>query len=131
MNIYQENILDHYRNPRHYGTVAKPSFTIDEHNPFCGDQLHFEGRVEDGELKELTFQGGGCAISLAAASLLAEYANGKSIEELDNFSDAEMLEHLGVPLSPTRTKCGLLAISGVRKGLKQYTEADVLHPNSH
>lgn len=131
MNIYQENILDHYRNPRHYRTLASPSFTIDEHNPFCGDQLHFEGRIEDGKLEELTFQGGGCAISMAAASMLAEHVQGKPVAEIRDFSDAEMLEHLGVPLSPTRTKCGLLAISGVRRGLKQYTEADALHSNSH
>lgn len=124
MNIYQENILDHYRNPRHYGTVPEPTFSIDEHNPLCGDQLHFEGRIEGRRLAELKFQGGGCAISMAAASILAERVQEKSLRELNTFSDADMLEALGVPLSPTRTKCGLLALSGVRKGLKQYTETN-------
>ena len=127
MNIYREHILDHYRNPRHYGKLAQPTVTVDETNPVCGDHLHIELSIEHQKIREIAFEGGGCAISLAAASVLAEELAGRPVQEVTKFTDAKMLSLLGVPLSPTRTKCGLLALSGLRAGLRQYTESHGRH----
>lgn len=118
MDIYREHILDHYRQPRNYGKLAKPDLTADQTNPLCGDHLHFELAVSDGRVTEVKFTGGGCAISLAAASILTEMTDGRSVTAVSKLSDQDMLRELGVPLSPSRLKCGLLALTGVRKALK-------------
>ena len=117
MNIYRENILDHHRNPRNYGRLKSPSVSVDETNPLCGDHLHFDLAIEGGTLNDIKFEGGGCAISLAGASMLTEEVKARALSAVEDMTDKDMLALLGVPLSPTRTKCGLLAISGLRKAL--------------
>ena len=127
MNIYREHILDHYQNPRNYGRLSSPSATADESNPVCGDQVHVEVGIRNGVVDEMRFEGGGCAISMAAASILSELIRGKTAVDPALPTDAEMLAEIAVPLSPTRTKCGLLALSGARKAVRQYTETDAGH----
>lgn len=119
MDLYREHILDHYRNPRNYGKMTNPTVAVNELNPTCGDQLHIELQIAGGKVADIKFEGGGCAISLAAASILTERVTGRSVKEAQAISDKEMLDELGVPLSPSRTKCGLLAVSGLRRALKQ------------
>lgn len=118
MDIYREHILDHWKRPRNFGKLDDPNVVIDETNPLCGDALHFELKVEDGAIKAIAFQGEGCAISVAAASLLTEKAKRQSVKNVLSISNEMMLKELGISLSPTRLRCGLLAISGLRKGLK-------------
>ena len=127
MNIYREHILDHYQNPRNYGRLTSPSATADESNPVCGDQVHIELSIRDGVVDGMRFEGGGCAISMAAASILSERIRGKAVGNGELPTDAEMLAEIAVPLSPTRTKCGLLALSGARKAVRQYTENHAGH----
>ncbi len=118
MNIYQENILDHHRNPRNFGRLARPTHAVDHTNPLCGDALHLELLVENGAIIEIAFDGQGCAISLAAASIMTEQLKGQPVEVITGYSDQRMQDELGVPLSPARLKCGLLAVSALRKCLQ-------------
>lgn len=123
MNIYRENILDHYKNPRNHGPLPGADVTVEESNPVCGDRLKLMYKLDGDRVGQITFEGEGCAISLAAASMLTELAQGKTFAELGRIRDADMLKEIGVPLSPTRVKCGLLALSGLRKSLKHDTVA--------
>ncbi len=118
MDPYREHILDHYQNPRNRGSLRDPTFSVDEDNPVCGDRLHLDVILRDGTIGEIAFSGEGCAISLAAASILTEETKGKAIAAVKRFSDNDMLQALGIELSPTRLKCGLLAVSGLRRGLQ-------------
>ncbi|OGK37366.1 hypothetical protein A3F03_04235 [Candidatus Roizmanbacteria bacterium RIFCSPHIGHO2_12_FULL_41_11] len=115
MTIYQEIILDHYRSPRNFGILKKPSRQVAVANPLCGDKLEFTVKEEKGVVKKIAFQGEGCAISIAAASLTTEHALGKSKEKLQNLDKNLILKLLGINLSPNRVKCALLAWEGLKK----------------
>lgn len=117
MNLYREHILDHWRNPRNHGRLPQADVTIDESNPHCGDTLHLELKVVDNRITAVAFEGEGCAISIAAASMLTEQLVGKPLAESEKITDRQMLDTLGVPVSPTRMTCALLALSGLRRGL--------------
>lgn len=119
MNIYREQIMDHYRNPRNRGPLPGADAAVEESNPVCGDRLKLMYKLDGDRLSEIRFEGEGCAISLAAASMLTELAQGKTLTELRAIRDEDMLAEIGVPLSPTRVKCGLLALSGLRRALNR------------
>lgn len=113
-NLYREHILDHYQSPRNFGPLPGADGSIEHSNPLCGDKLKLMYKRDGDRIRKVTFEGEGCAISIAGASILSELAPGKRPEEL---TDQLMLKEIGVPLSPTRVKCGLLALSALRKGL--------------
>lgn len=113
--LYGDIILDHYHHPRHYGTIKKPTHRADADNPSCGDQLHMEAVIRKNKIVDLAFTGTGCAISQAAASLLSEQLVGKSVLTLKRFTSPKMLALLGLPLTPNRIKCGLLALETAQK----------------
>ena len=108
MNIYQEELLDHYENPSNYGTLPNPDISHEEDNPLCGDRIRIDLGVEDGIIKKVRFSGHGCTISLAAASMLTEEIAGKSLAEVKQLSRDDILEMIGIPLGPVRVKCALL-----------------------
>ncbi len=114
---YREYILEHYRNPRNYGKLEHPDVHAEDSNPLCGDQLGMDLLVEDDLVKEVRFQGRGCAISQAAASMLSEMIEGKSVEEVRALGKDDVLEALGVPISPARTKCAFLSLRVLHRGL--------------
>ncbi|MEN9328254.1 MAG: hypothetical protein RI947_1062 [Candidatus Parcubacteria bacterium] len=114
-SIYQDIILDHYRNPRNNGHLARHTHKVTVNNPLCGDLLTFEIYDENGIVKEIAFSGSGCAISQASASMLTEYAVGKSNDELKKIDKDIVLEMLGIELSPNRIKCALLSLEGLHK----------------
>ena len=109
MNIYEEDILDHYENPSNYGTLEEPDISYEEDNPLCGDQIRMDLEVEDGVIKDVRFSGHGCTISQAAASMLTEEVKGQALEDVKKLTKDDILEMLGIPLGPVRLKCGLLA----------------------
>lgn len=117
MNIYQEQLLDHYRSPRHRGSVRQPTHQAHETNPLCGDELTATLLVTDDTVSDLQFDGQGCAVSQAGASMLAEALHGKPLSEIEAFTDQDMLELIGVELTPARQKCALLAVATLRKAL--------------
>jgi len=108
--LYREEILDHYYSSRHRGRLDSPDLSADLDNPLCGDRIHIELELDsEGRIGRVRFDGHGCAISQAAASMLAEHVEGRLVNEVRRFSADDMVRLLGIPLSLTRLKCGLLA----------------------
>lgn len=114
---YREYILDHYRSPRNYGRLEQPDIHAEDSNPLCGDQLGMDIKVEGDRIAEIRFQGRGCAISQAAAYMLSEMIEGRSIEEVVKLGKEDVLEALGIDISPARTKCAFLSLRVLHRGL--------------
>lgn len=114
---YREYILDHYRNPRNYGKLEHPDAHAEDSNPLCGDQLAIDLLIEGDQVKEVRFQGRGCAISQAAASMLSEMIEGKSVAEVVQLGKDDVLDSLGIPISPARTKCAFLSLRVLHRSL--------------
>lgn len=109
-DLYDDYILDHFESPYHKGHAAHPTIAHEDENPLCGDHVHLEVVVDEQErVKEAWFDGHGCAISQASASILTEMIEGKTLDELRKFSAQEMLDLLKVRLTASRQKCGLLS----------------------
>ena len=107
--LYDEHILDHFESPYHKGQSACPTCSHSDRNPICGDQITLELTIDnDQRVSEAYFDGKGCAISQAAASILCESIEGKSLTELREFQAKDMLDLLKVRLTASRQKCGLL-----------------------
>ena len=115
-DTYKERILDHYKHPRNFGSLENPDIVHEEDNPLCGDRIQIEIQLKNGVVEEVRFNGEGCAISLASASMLTEMIQGKSLEELKVLGKNELLKELGIPLTPTRLKCGLLSLKVFQSG---------------
>ena len=115
--IYRENILDHYKHPRHRGTLEHPDITYEDANPLCGDRIRMDLKIDDGKIADIRFSGVGCSISQAAASMLCEEVQGKSLDEVKKIGRDEVLEMLGIELGPVRLKCGLLALKTLKAGV--------------
>ena len=113
---YEEVILEHWRNPRNKGRLKKPDIDVVEANPLCGDVVRLQLSVKEGMVKDVRFDGRGCAISQAAASLLTEMIQGKTVSELKRMEDDELLSALGGVIK-TRLSCALLPLRALRKGL--------------
>ena len=120
-DIYREQILDLARNPVNYGTLDPNDASYQDTNPLCGDRVRIDLRISDeGVIDDIAFSGRGCAISQASASLLTEIAMGKSVAEATEISNDEMLEEIGVEISPARIKCALLGLHVLRVALDEY-----------
>ena len=108
--IYQERILDHYEDPYHRGQCADPTHRHEEKNPLCGDVIQIELQLDnEGRIHDVYFDGEGCRISQAAASILIEHIDGKTVDQIKEFSPNDMLELFGPKLSVLRQKCCLLS----------------------
>ncbi len=116
-DIYQDIILDHYRNPRCHGTLDHPTHRAKALNASCGDKLQMDIVVKNDIIEEVRFSGVGCAISQASASLLTESVTGKSVAAALALTPKDVLVLLGVTLSPSRIKCGLLSLETLKKTL--------------
>ena len=108
-SMYQENILDHYKNPRNFGKLANATVHHHEKNPLCGDELDLFLVIKENRVVDVKFYGHGCAISQASASMLTEHIKGKALEELEKLTKEDMLEMLGIPISAVRLKFALLS----------------------
>ncbi len=108
--IYQEHILDHYEEPHNKGVCAVCTHAHEDDNPLCGDVIRMELQIDDqGTMREVYFNGDGCCLSQAAASMIAERFDGKHVDEVKRFTAEDMLELFGARLTPNRQKCVLLA----------------------
>ena len=114
--FYREYILDHYKNPRNFGRIEDADISHEEYNPLCGDLVGMDFRVRDGVIAEVRFHGRGCAISQASASLLTERLKGRSLEEARTLSKEDVLDELGIDISPARLKCALLSLKVLKVG---------------
>ncbi len=107
--LYQESILDHYRNPRNKQIIPGARSARDV-NALCGDEITFMLKFSGGKVSRACFDGKGCAISQAAASILTEMLVGKTADDVVKLDKKEMLDALGIPLTGMRLKCGLLPL---------------------
>ncbi len=121
-DLYRQQILDHYKNPRNYGELAEPTFSHLGENPMCGDTIEIDIILDDDEetIQRVAFRGEGCAISQASASMLSERLPGMSIEELQAMDRDDVIEMLGVDISPMRVKCAVLAEKVAQDGAEIY-----------
>jgi len=117
MDYYREYILDHYRNPRNYGKLERPDAHAEDSNPLCGDQLAIDLQIEGDRVTEVRFQGRGCAISQASASMLSEMIEGHTIDEVVGLGKDAVLEALGINISPARLKCAFLSLRVLHRSL--------------
>ena len=117
--LYSEKLLDHFRRPRNYGALAAPDISYESFNPLCGDRIRIELKIENDWVKEVRFRGDGCAISIAATSLLTELilADGSPA-----ISDEQLIAALESDIKPARIQCALLPLDALRAGLKIYEE---------
>ena len=118
--IYREFILDHYKNPRNSGVLINPTFSHKEFNPLCGDEITFYVKLDHDSIQSVSFQGKGCAISQATASLLSQTLEGKTLSEIKSFQREEVLEILGIPIGPVRVKCAMLSLVTLKNGISKY-----------
>lgn len=129
-DIYREHILDHYRNPRNYGTIEDADISHEDTNPLCGDRVRIDLRIADGKIADIKFSGRGCAISQAAASILTEMVAGADLDEVRQLSADDLLDELGVPISPARVKCALLGLKVLKSGVYGITDWPDQHQSS-
>ena len=113
--LYREIILEHWQHPQNFGVIKHADFDISDNNPLCGDELRLTGKFENGKLTKIAFSGEGCAISRASASLFTEEIKGKSSEEIKKITTEDVLQNLGIELTPARTKCALLVYNTLKK----------------
>ena len=117
--MYREVILDHYKNPRGHGVIEGADAEAEGQNPLCGDEVSvFVSFADDGEtIDDVKFRGRGCAISQAATSMLMDMVKGRSAEEVATMPRDELLEEVGIPLTPVRLKCALLGLGVLKVAL--------------
>ena len=126
VSLYREEILDHYQNPRNFGRLEKADAYSHQVNPLCGDDItmwvNYGPTTDSGKknnaIREICFFGKGCAICLAGASMLTDFAKGKSRKELTKFSESDMLDLLGIEVSETRKKCAMLSLVVLKDCIK-------------
>jgi nitrogen fixation NifU-like protein len=121
-DMYRQQILDHYKNPRNYGDLDDPTFSHVGENPLCGDEIRVEVQLdEDGETIEYAaFTGDGCAISQASASMLTDELRGLTLDELAALDREDVTDLLGVDVSPMRVKCAVLSEKVAQDGAAIY-----------
>ena len=126
MDLYREEILEHWQNPQNFGVMRAADLVIDQINPLCGDSLTFYFKISGGKVENVSFIGSGCAISIASASILSDNIKGKSVKVVSKLTGEKVLELLGGPLRrqgsggqavfpPARLKCAFLSLEAVKR----------------
>jgi nitrogen fixation NifU-like protein len=115
--LYREVILDHYKNPRGHGVIEPADAEAEGMNPLCGDEVEISVSFDGDRIDDIRFQGRGCAISQAATSMLMEMVKGRTASEVAEMSREELLEEVGIPLTPIRLKCALLGLGVLKVAL--------------
>ena len=117
-DLYRDEILEHYREPHNFGTIDEPSAVHEGHNPLCGDRITMMLIVDDaGNVSDVAFSGRGCAISQASASLLTDEVKGRPVAEIEAMTNQDILDLLGIEISPARLKCALLSLDTLQHAL--------------
>jgi nitrogen fixation NifU-like protein len=115
--LYREVILDHYKNPRGHGVIEGADAQAEGQNPLCGDEVAIFVALDGEKIENVRFRGRGCAISQAATSMLVEMVRGRTVDEVASMPRDELLEEVGIPLTPVRLKCALLGLGVLKVAL--------------
>ena len=113
-DLYRDYILEHYRQPHNFRVLEAPSATYEGANPLCGDRITMQLGVKDGVVEQVGFTGRGCAISQASASLLTDEIKGKPVADVAEFAATDLLDLLGIDISPARLKCAMLSFDSLQ-----------------
>jgi nitrogen fixation NifU-like protein len=122
-SLYSEVLLDHFRNPRNYGSLPSPDVTYEDVNPLCGDRIRIELEIHDNRIQAARFAGDGCAICMAAASMLTELILGANLVKDEVISSEKLHSSLESDIKPSRMKCVLLPLEVFRSCLKIYQQS--------
>ncbi|NUN11049.1 SUF system NifU family Fe-S cluster assembly protein [Candidatus Micrarchaeota archaeon] len=117
MDLYGELILEHYKHPLNKGVLKKPTYSRREANPVCGDVVTIQLLVEKNVVKDVKFEGEGCALSIASASILTDFIKGKTVKEIKSLTDEALVEMLGISVGAVRIKCVLLPLKAIKNAL--------------
>lgn len=115
-DLYRELILDHYQHPHNHGEIPEADISYEDSNPLCGDKIRIDIKLKDNVVSDIKFNGKGCAISQASASMLTDELLGKSLDDIRKLDKQFILDLLGIPLGPTRIKCALLPLKVIKAG---------------
>ena len=119
MDIYhRQHLLDQYKSPHNYGHIKNPTKSVKMLNSSCGDEIELDVIIEEGKITKVGFEGKGCVISTASASILTDFVKGKTVEELKSLNYEKMNELLGIEISPARIKCLTLPLEAVKKAVE-------------
>jgi nitrogen fixation NifU-like protein len=130
-DLYRDEILEHYRRPHNFGTLEHPDVSYEGANPLCGDRLTLMLDVDEaGTVTDVAFTGRGCAISQASASLLTDTLRGRTITELGQLAKDDVLELLGIEISPARLKCALLSLDTLQRALAERSSSPIADPRA-
>ena len=122
--IYREVLMDHFRSPRNKTPINDPDFSSGQLNPSCGDKVYIEGCISNKKITKLYFDGIGCVVSLATASMLTEFCINKTLEQILSLSKEDIKKLVGIQLGPVRLKCALLPLQALQKGVLLFLEKE-------
>ncbi len=109
-DLYRDYILEHYRRPHNFGVIDEPTATYEGANPLCGDRITMMLAIDGDTVREVAFTGRGCAISQASASMLTDRIKGAPVADVARLTNTDVLDELGIEISPARMKCALLSL---------------------
>jgi nitrogen fixation protein NifU and related proteins len=124
-SLYREQLLDYYKNPTNKRIMQDYDLHKKDSNPLCGDEIEVFVKLEDAKIKDISFTGTGCVISMSVASMLMEYLEGKSVDEIKNMSREQLLDMVGLKLTPTRVKCAMLSLNALKKSMIEESDKNV------
>ena len=122
-DLYRDYILEHYRRPHNFGVIEEPTASFEGSNPLCGDRITMQLGIENGVVERVGFTGRGCAISQASASLLTDEIKGKPLSDVAAYRADDLLDLLGIDISPARLKCAMLSHDTLQKALAETDSA--------
>lgn len=125
MNIYAEEIIAQYEHPHNKGKIANATTSFHEYNPTCGDDITVYMNIKDGKVADIKFDGSGCAISVASASMLTDEIKGKSVAEVEKLDVHYLIGLIGIDPGPARLKCATISLKAAKKGLFLYQHKEV------
>lgn len=119
--FYKEELMEHFKYPHNKKKLENPDFSSGQENPSCGDTISIEGKIsKDGKIVEVCFEGSGCVISQATASMLTDKCKGKSLDEILKMTSQDVLQMLGLELGPVRLRCALLSLQALQSALLKF-----------
>lgn len=121
--LSRQRLLEHSSSPLNFGKFDPADFSSGQHNPSCGDSVALTGIVRAGRLEDIRFEGKGCILSVAMASMLTEHVKGMSLEDVLKLNEEIVEQLLGLTLGPNRLQCGMLSVTALQTGIKDYKKS--------